>query len=72
MCHLWCNHKLKKYLYGQYILLNNSYLLIMSNAQVHTKVDLRFKLREADWIPAEVKDKMIELVSIDFEIYFNN
>lgn len=44
----------------------------MSNAQVHTKVDLRFKLREADWIPAEVKDKMIELVSIDFEIYFNN
>ncbi|CAH0719685.1 unnamed protein product, partial [Brenthis ino] len=29
--------------------------------KVHTKVDLRFKLNEADWIPAEVKHKMLEL-----------
>ncbi|XP_023945853.2 peptidyl-tRNA hydrolase ICT1, mitochondrial [Bicyclus anynana] len=31
--------------------------------KVHTKVDLRFKLSEADWIPAEIRDKMIELHS---------
>ncbi|XP_061713198.1 large ribosomal subunit protein mL62 [Cydia pomonella] len=29
--------------------------------KVHTKVDLRFKLSEADWLHPEVKEKMLEL-----------
>ncbi|XP_026486653.1 large ribosomal subunit protein mL62 [Vanessa tameamea] len=29
--------------------------------KVHTKVDLRFKVDEADWIPKEIRDKMLEL-----------
>ncbi|KAI8435511.1 hypothetical protein MSG28_003808 [Choristoneura fumiferana] len=31
--------------------------------KVHTKVDLRFKLADADWLHPEVKEKMLELVS---------
>ncbi|XP_045448897.1 peptidyl-tRNA hydrolase ICT1, mitochondrial [Melitaea cinxia] len=29
--------------------------------KVHTKVDLRFKLDEADWIPQEIREKMLEI-----------
>ncbi|XP_046959933.1 peptidyl-tRNA hydrolase ICT1, mitochondrial [Vanessa cardui] len=29
--------------------------------KVHTKVDLRFKVEEADWIPKEIREKMLEL-----------
>ncbi|XP_050346566.1 peptidyl-tRNA hydrolase ICT1, mitochondrial [Nymphalis io] len=29
--------------------------------KVHTKVDLRFKVDEADWIPKEIREKMLEL-----------
>ncbi|CAK1595713.1 unnamed protein product [Parnassius mnemosyne] len=29
--------------------------------KVHTKVDLRFKLSEADWIDPEIREKMLEL-----------
>ncbi|CAH2038154.1 unnamed protein product, partial [Iphiclides podalirius] len=29
--------------------------------KVHTKVDLRFKLSEADWLHPEIREKMIEL-----------
>ncbi|CAK1546894.1 unnamed protein product [Leptosia nina] len=29
--------------------------------KVHTKVDLRFKLDEADWIPTDIKQKMLEI-----------
>ncbi|XP_045497805.1 peptidyl-tRNA hydrolase ICT1, mitochondrial [Colias croceus] len=28
--------------------------------KVHTKVDLRFKLSEAEWIPADIREKMLE------------
>ncbi|XP_047529470.1 peptidyl-tRNA hydrolase ICT1, mitochondrial [Vanessa atalanta] len=31
--------------------------------KVHTKVDLRFKVDEADWIPKEIREKMLELHS---------
>ncbi|CAG9584313.1 unnamed protein product [Danaus chrysippus] len=29
--------------------------------KVHTKVDLRFKVSEADWIPAEIREKLQQL-----------
>ncbi|VVD01286.1 peptidyl-tRNA hydrolase ICT1, mitochondrial [Leptidea sinapis] len=29
--------------------------------KVHTKVDLRFKVSEADWIPQEIREKILEM-----------
>lgn len=31
--------------------------------RVHTKVDLRFKLESAKWLPDEVRRKLIDMVS---------
>lgn len=40
--------------------------------QVHTKVDLRFKPSEADWLHPDVREKMLELVcAMSIKCHFN-
>lgn len=50
------------YILGKEVLTGPYRFVFYFLFQVHTKVDLRLKLSEADWMHPELKDKMIELV----------